>query len=144
MIETRGLENHKRGWSRQRRAMKKYIDIFPKLTRISRAGWNESRVVSSIIFYDGSMIIISGRVQVFKIFKLMSARPDAFKMTFSKFEFVYFLSKQGLRDLVRMILDLRGACLLSSWERVELLQSTRSESVEGEWVKKKECHDRIQ
>jgi len=72
-----------RGYSRQRRAMKKYIDIFPKLTRISRAGWNERRVKGSFSFDDGSMIMVSSRVQVFKIFKWMSMRPDTFKMTFN-------------------------------------------------------------
>jgi len=47
--------------------MKKYIDIFPKLTRISRAGWR--RIIGSFSFYDGSMIMVSSRAQVFKIFK---------------------------------------------------------------------------
>jgi len=63
--------------------MKNYIDIFPKLTRISRAGWDERRIIGSFSFYDGSMIMVSSRVQVFKIFKWMSTRPDTFKMTFS-------------------------------------------------------------
>jgi len=38
--------------------MKKYIDIFPKLTRISRAGRNERRIIGSLSFYDGNMIML--------------------------------------------------------------------------------------
>jgi len=52
----------------------------------------------------------------------MSARPDTFKMTFSKFEFFRAWVYQGLRSLVRLILDLRGACLLRSYERVAVYQ----------------------
>jgi len=37
-------------------------------------------------FYDGSLIMISGRAQVFKIFIGLST--DTFKMTFSKFKFI--------------------------------------------------------
>jgi len=49
--------------------MKKYIDICPKLTRISRAGLNERRIIGPFGFYDGNMIMVSSRAQVFKIFK---------------------------------------------------------------------------
>jgi len=49
--------------------MKKYIDIFPKLTRISRAELNERRIIGSFSLYGGSMIMVSSRAQVFKIFK---------------------------------------------------------------------------
>jgi len=52
----------------------------------------------------------------------MSTRPDTFKMTFSKFKFFRAIVYQGLRGLVQVILDLRGACLLRSCERVELLR----------------------
>jgi len=44
-------------------------------------------VMGAISFYDGSMVMISGRAQVFKIFRAVSMRPDEFKMTFSKFKF---------------------------------------------------------
>jgi len=44
--------------------MKKYIDIFPKLTRISRAGCNERRIIGSFSFYDGIMIMVSSKAQV--------------------------------------------------------------------------------
>jgi len=37
--------------------------------------------------YDVSVLMISVRAQVFKIFRAISMRPDTFKMTFSKFEF---------------------------------------------------------
>jgi len=45
--------------------MKKYIDIFSKLTRIVEL--NEMREWFS--FYDDSVIMVSSRAQVFKIFK---------------------------------------------------------------------------
>jgi len=66
--------------------MKKYIDILSKLTKTSRAGGNERRIIGSFRFYDGSMIKVSGRAQAFKIFKRMSTGPHAFKMTFGKFK----------------------------------------------------------
>jgi len=46
--------------------MKKYIVFFPKLTRISKTGWNKRRVIGSFSFYDGSMIMMSGRAHVLR------------------------------------------------------------------------------
>jgi len=42
------------------------------------------------------------------------------KMQFGKFNFFSAWVYQRLRGLVRMILDLREACLLRSWERFDL------------------------
>jgi len=47
--------------------MKKYIDNCPKLTRISRSGWNARRIIGSFSFFDGSMIMVSSRANVCKI-----------------------------------------------------------------------------
>jgi len=45
------------------------VDILPKLSSIIRTGSNEIKVIGSFSFYDGSMVMISGRAQVFKNFR---------------------------------------------------------------------------
>jgi len=73
IIETRGLEIHQ-GVEQLMNSDEKYIGIFLKVTKNCRMGWNERRVIGSFSFYDGSMVMITGIAQLFKIFTAMSTR----------------------------------------------------------------------
>ena len=66
------------------------------------------------------MVVVSSRFEKFQVKSRVSPRPDFFKVTTSRFEFLRAGVNQGFEGLGRGSFDFRGACLLRMFDRVRL------------------------
>ena len=67
------------------------------------------------------MVVVSSRFEKFQVKSRVSPRPDFFKVTTSRFEFLESRSEpQGFEGLGRRSFDFKGACLLRMFDRVRL------------------------